>query len=108
VKSRGSRILLAHAAVVLVLVVLFLVLEAGIDRATTGPTAAVGLLVPYLPLVVLGLPWSLAYWLDPYAYDDADRLTWLVVVLGPAMLNVGVHGLIRWVRGSARRVDAGT
>ena len=106
-KSRGSRILLAHAAVVLVSVALFLIADAGIDPAKTGPTAAAGLLLPYLPLFVLGLPWSFGFWIDPYAYDDVDRITWLAVVLGPAVLNVVVHGLIRLVWIAARRGNAG-
>ncbi len=105
-KSPGSWILLAHAVVVLVLVTLHLAMVASIDPTRTGPTATVGPLLPYLPLFVLGLPWSLNFWNDPYAYDDVDRITRLVVMLGPAVLNVIIHGLVRVVWVAARRVNA--
>jgi hypothetical protein len=107
VKSRGSRILLAHAAVVLVLLALFIAMYANIPTKA-GPTYVVGLTLPYVPLLVLGLPWSLGYLNDPYAYDDVDRITRLVVMLGPAVLNVVVHGLIRLVLPAVRRAGART
>ncbi|WP_154942579.1 hypothetical protein [Micromonospora palomenae] len=107
-QSVRSRALIAHATTVVVLVILFLAMYSRIDPTNTGPTASVGLLLPYLPLFVLGLPWSLSFWNDPYAYDGVASHVRLLVVLGPAMLNVVVHGLIRCIAVVARRVHGGT
>lgn len=101
-KSLGSWVLLAHATIVLGSVALFLHIY-----ASESPTGPFDLLLPYFPLLVFGLPWSLEFVLGDYN-DDWGRSVWFLVVLGPAMLNVVVHGLIRWVWVAARRVNAGT
>ncbi|MCM0674458.1 hypothetical protein NCC78_07120 [Micromonospora phytophila] len=100
-KSLGSRVLLAHAAIVLVLVAAFLAMDASAD----GPTVAVGLMLPGLPLLALGLPWSAAFF---NADDPLTKSMWLVLALGPAVFNVVIHGLIRLVLVATRSVDAGT
>lgn len=75
------------------------------DASADGPVVAVGLMLPGLPLLALGLPWSAAFF---DADDPLTKGTWLVLALGPAVLNVVIHGLIRLVLVATRRVDAGT
>lgn len=79
----------------LVLVALFLVLD-----AAAGPDEYLVLVLPYLPLFVLGLPASLIFREDPGAYGHVGSSIWMLVAIGPAALNVVLHGLIRlvWVR----------
>ncbi|WP_200210716.1 hypothetical protein [Micromonospora coerulea] len=100
-KSLGSRVLLAHATIVLVLVAVFLALYVSAD----GPTAGVGLMLPGLPLLALGLPWSAAFF---NADGDLAKSMWLVLVLGPATVNVVIHGLVRLIWVAARHVGDGT
>jgi len=96
-RATPSR-LVAHAVVVLTLVVAFLVSGAVLTGADRGPTAAVGLLLPGVPLLLLGLPWSLFFCADPYAFDDAGTVTIHLVIIGPAVVNVLLHGGYRHVR----------
>ncbi|MFC4017485.1 hypothetical protein ACFOW4_05940 [Micromonospora sp. GCM10011542] len=92
--SRGSRVLLAHATTVLVLVALFMILD-----ATAGPDEYLVLIYPVFPLFLLGLPWSLTFMSDPDAYGHVGSGLGMLVALGPAALNVVFHGLIRlfWI-----------
>ena len=79
-------------------VVAFLVMGVVLTDADHGPTAAVGLLVPGVPLLFLGLPWSLYFCADPYAFDDAGMVIVHLMVVGPAIVNVLLHGVYRHVR----------
>ncbi len=60
--------------------------------ADGGANIGAGLLG--LPLLPLGLPWSLLHILNPYRFDDLGDVAWLVVVFAPAMINVGIHAAV--------------
>ena len=87
-----TRILVAHAVVVGLLVGPFLALDmttpagAGADIGAGG----VGML-----LLLLGLPWSLAVLIDPYWFDGVSNAAWYAAVIGPAALNVALHTATR-------------
>jgi hypothetical protein len=89
-------IFLAHAGLVLVLSVAFLVL------ATAGPEgdANIGAGLAGLPLIALGLPWSISYVSEPHAIDE---LAQAVMVCGPALLNLVLHGIVLVLVGWLRR-----
>lgn len=96
-KLPGRRLaLLVHAITVLALLALFLA-----AAAHGGPDANVGLGLVGLPLLALGLPWSLPYLLDSSAYEHATQAVGLLAVLGPAVFNVVIHALVVWLRGRA-------
>lgn len=97
-RAPTSRRLVAHAAAVLTLVAAFLIMEAVLTDAEHGPSAAVGFLLPGVPLLLLGLPWSLYFCADPYAFDDAGTVTIHLMIIGPAVVNVLLHGVYRHVR----------
>lgn len=99
VRAPTSRRLVAHAAAVLTLVATFLIMGAVLSDADHGPTAAVGFLLPGVPLLLLGLPWSLYFCADPYAFDNAGTVTVHLMIIGPAVVNVLLHGAYRHVRG---------
>lgn len=80
-----------HAALVLGLLLLF-VLVAELTNPTGGANIGAGILL--LPLLPLGLPWSLPVIVDPYRFDPAAESLVYTVYLGPALLNVAVHGLL--------------
>ena len=99
-------LLVAHASAVLVLVAAFWLIvvatpaEAGVNF---------GVVLAALPLMALGLPWSLGMLaVDPYALDGSSPLLWSLIEFGPAVLNVVVHLSVFWlVRGRrARRRDS--
>ncbi|MDI9939242.1 hypothetical protein QM806_28085 [Rhodococcus sp. IEGM 1351] len=81
----------AHAALVLGLLVLF-VLIAELANPTDGANIGAGILL--LPLLPLGLPWSLPVIVDPYRFDPAAEALVYTLYLGPALLNVALHGLL--------------
>jgi hypothetical protein len=85
---RRWRWVLLHDAVVVVLAAAVAVLA--LARGGTGD-ADIGLGLLALPLMALGLPWSLLYVVDPYRFDDAPYLVRAVVAFGPAFLNVLLH-----------------
>ncbi|HEX5597125.1 MAG TPA: hypothetical protein VFX61_14080 [Micromonosporaceae bacterium] len=86
-----------HAVVVGALLAAFALLYA----THTGPDANIGLGLVGLPLLLLGLPWTLHYLIDPDVYAGLGGPLRSIIVLGPAVLNVGIHALI--VGLSARR-----
>jgi hypothetical protein len=82
-------LLFAHAVIVAALTTLFLVLH-----RTTAPEegANIGAGIVALPLLALGLPWSFPFFINPYRFDGLTERSWYVVALGPAVLNVVLHG----------------
>ncbi|QHE72741.1 hypothetical protein [Rhodococcus sp. WAY2] len=86
-------ILGAHAALVVGLLLLFL-LVAELASPTDGANIGAGILL--LPLLPLGLPWSLPVILDPYRFDSAAQTFGYALYWGPALLNVAIDGLL-WV-----------
>ncbi|MEV0733187.1 hypothetical protein [Polymorphospora sp. NPDC050346] len=97
ISRRGRIVLLVHAAVVLVLVLAFVVID-----ANSGPDANIGAGLVGLPLLALGVPWSLFYFADPYAFDDVAAPLRLLAIAGPAVLNVVLHALVWWLVGRRR------
>jgi hypothetical protein len=94
---RRWKLLTAHAAVVVGLTLAVIVFAAVTHDEGGGANIGLGLLM--LPLVALGLPWSLVYLLDPYAYDGAPDAVRYAVGFAPAYLNVALHAaLTRWWR----------
>lgn len=92
VESRGwSRLLIAHATIVTALITVFLLLMAA-SSPEQGANIGAGLVA--LPVLVMGLPWSLPFLMDPYQFDGLSRPAWLVVAFGPAVLNVALHGVV--------------
>lgn len=80
-----------HAALVLGLLLLF-VLVAELANPTGGANIGAGILL--LPLLPLGLPWSLPVIVDPYRFDPAAESLVYTMYMGPALLNVVLHGLL--------------
>lgn len=83
-------IFVAHAGLVLGLTLLFLIV-ADLGHAPSGVNLGAGLLL--LPLLPLGLPWSLPMITDPYRFDPAAETLAHALILAPAVLNVALHGL---------------
>ncbi|MDQ3766503.1 MAG: hypothetical protein M3346_04060 [Actinomycetota bacterium] len=82
---------IAHTVIVVALTSLFLVL-----LLSTSPEdgANIGAGIIALPLLLLGLPWSLPAIIDPYRFDGLTTFTWYAVTLGPAALNVALYGVV--------------
>ena len=57
-----------------------------------------------LPLMVLGLPWTLPWLLDPYRFDGLSNVAHYAWLLVAAIANVVVHGVVAGAR--ARRSTA--
>lgn len=47
-----------------------------------------------LPLIPLGLPWSLPAATDPYRFDGAGTALRYLALIGPAWLNLALHGAL--------------
>ena len=89
-------VLLTHAGVVALLTGLFVVLMAA-GSPEDGANIGAGLAA--LPLIPLGLPWSLPAAVDPYRWDMVPTVLRLGVMIAPAWLNVVLHGaLFAWSR----------
>jgi hypothetical protein len=87
-------LLVAHAFVVLVLVAAFWLIVVA-TPAEDGFNF--GVVVAALPLMALGLPWSLgSLVVDPYALDGSSPLLWSLIEFGPAVLNLVVHASGFW------------
>ncbi len=93
-------LLIAHALIVLSLTALFVVLEAS-TPLDTGANIGAGLVA--LPLLLLGLPWSMPFVINPYRFDDLETVAWHLVAFGPAALNVVLHALLFTVITARRR-----
>jgi hypothetical protein len=89
----------SHAAVVAGLLVLLLVATAVHD----GPDANIGAGAAGLALLALGLPWTLGVITDAPALHDAGGAVRALVMLGPAVLNVGIGVLLACWRGRVAR-----
>jgi hypothetical protein len=81
-----------HAAVVAVPLAAFAVLVALHDPAD-GANIGAGLVL--LPLLVLGLPWSLPALADLSVLGAVPEVVRYLLHLGPAVLNVALHALVR-------------
>jgi hypothetical protein len=89
-------LLIVHIAVVVLLMVLLAVMVAADGD---GPDANIGAGLVLLPLIALGLPWSLIFFFDPYSFDDAPTVVFVLVSIAPAVLNIVLHWAIgRWLR----------
>lgn len=85
-----------HAGVVAVLLALFTILVMLADRAGG---ADIGAGIALLPVLALGLPWSLPVLINPYSVDAAPELVWYLLNLGPAVFNVPLHAAVTaWLR----------
>lgn len=82
---------IAHTAIVAVLTTVFVAL---IESTSPEEGANIGAGIVGLPLLALGLPWSSVFLIDPYRFDGLSALSWYVVALGPAFLNVALHGVV--------------
>ena len=47
-----------------------------------------------LPLLPLGLPWSVPVIIDPYRFDPSAETLAHALIFAPAVLNVVLHGLV--------------
>lgn len=90
----------AHAGLVLGLTLLFLIV-ADLGHAPAGVNLGAGLLL--LPLLPLGLPWSVPVIIDPYRFDPAAENLAHALIFAPAALNVVLHGLVLAVFRVVRR-----
>lgn len=85
-------LLIVHIAVVAALMVALAVMTAGHD----GPDANIGAGLVLLPLIALGLPWSLVFFFDPYSFDDAPTAVYVLASIAPAVVNIVLHWAIGW------------
>lgn len=89
-------LLLVHVALVAILAVVLAVMVAGHGD---GPDANIGAGLVLLPLIALGLPWSLLYFALPISLDDSSTLVYVLVSIAPAVLNIVLlQLLLRWRR----------
>ncbi|WP_152363544.1 hypothetical protein [Microlunatus speluncae] len=84
----GSRVLLVHGIVVLAFLILYVIATA----LHTGPDANIGAGLVGLVLLVLGLPWTIPFLAG--ATEPTGGLG-LLLRLGPAVLNLALHALLR-------------
>lgn len=91
----GRRLLIVHAALVGVLLLVFAALALAGDPADG---ANIGAGIALLPILVLGLPWSIPAWAAPDWAQGLGPVLWAVVALGPAVLNVALHAAVRRLR----------
>lgn len=93
-------LVVAHALMVLSLTALFVVMEAS-TPLDTGANIGAGLVA--LPLLLLGLPWSMPFVINPYRFDDVETVAWHLAAFGSAALNVVLHALLFTVITARRR-----
>jgi hypothetical protein len=92
-----SWVLAAHAAVVVLLTGLYVLV-----LLTTGPEEGVnfGIVFVLLPMAALGLPWSVPMLVgDPYRFDGLSDVESAALSLGPGYLNLVLHALVFLVAG---------
>jgi hypothetical protein len=90
--------LLIHGGAVGLLITVFLVRLATSDAIG----ADIGLGLIGLPTLLLGLPWTVHYLADPYAYDGWPDAARYVLTLGPAVVNLALHAAATWLRSRSR------
>jgi hypothetical protein len=96
---RARRLLTVHAIAVAALTALYGLLAAvALGAPDAGPTSGVALLPAWLPLMLLGMPWSLVFCANPYAFDGLSEFGHHAVIVGPAWLNLAVHAVVSRVR----------
>jgi hypothetical protein len=89
-------VFLGHAGLVLLLTLGFLALS----QAGSEGDANIGAGLVGLPLVALGLPWSLPYVTEPHAIAELSQAA---TVCLPALLNLALHGIVLALVGWFRR-----
>ena len=101
-RARGDRrrpswgLVYTHGGVVAVLLALFTILVVLADPAGG---ANIGAGIALLPVLALGLPWSLPVLINPYSFDAVPELVWYLLHLGPAVFNVALHAAVTgWLR----------
>jgi hypothetical protein len=102
-EKAASHGLWMHVGLVFGLTAVFLLLLA-LSNPEGGANIGAGL--AGLPLLVLGLPWTIPIWSDPYQFDELSRGLRLTIYLGPACLNVAVHAVLHRLRARHRRSRA--
>ena len=90
-----------HAGLVAALTVLFLVLS---FAWTTDANIGAGLVA--LPLLALGLPWSIPFLANPYRFDALSTVALHALIVGPALLNLAIHAAARAFASRRRRPSA--
>ena len=86
----GARALLIHGILVFALLLLYVIMSA----THSGPDANIGAGLVGMVLLVLGLPWTFPFLAGTPGPDGGLGL---VLRLGPALLNVALHALLRFV-----------
>jgi hypothetical protein len=77
------------------LVVAFLLAMFAYGVATdTGPDANIGLGILGMSVTALGVPWTAPAFAAPDLYDGLSDQVRYALLLGPAVLNIGIHALI--------------
>ncbi|MBL7262299.1 hypothetical protein [Paractinoplanes lichenicola] len=98
---RAQWKLVTHAAVVLALTLFYVALWFIYMEPSTDPLSGLGLIPAFIPLAVLGLPWSLLLFLGHTGGDLVLHL----LILGPAWVNLGIHALLVWPDERKNRAD---
>ena len=94
------RLFIAHAAIVAALTTVCVAL---FESTPPEQGANIGAGILAMPLLAWGLPWSLPHLIDPYRFDGLSAFSWYVVVFGPAVLNVALHGVVMAVVRTRRK-----
>jgi hypothetical protein len=103
--TREGRYLTLHVITLTLLTLFYAALyRLSVGAPDAGPESAVGLLLAYVPLMVLGLPWSCALWVIPDAVEDLGALGFHLFIVGPAWINFALHAVRNVVR-TARSLD---
>ncbi|GAB2600321.1 hypothetical protein Aab01nite_65380 [Paractinoplanes abujensis] len=96
--------LVSHGAIVLVVTVVYIVLWFVYVQGSADPLSGLGLIPAFVPLAVLGLPWSLLLFLG----NGGGDLVAHVLIAGPAWVNLGIHAyLVRPAKGESNAHRAG-
>ncbi|GAA0477259.1 hypothetical protein Aca07nite_85460 [Actinoplanes capillaceus] len=98
--SVRRKALVAHAVVVGVLTVGF------VTYPVTPGDVDLGIAVFAMPLLALGLPWSLFYLYDPYLFDDLGRAAHYLIMSAPAVVNVLLHAGVVALRSDRDRTGS--
>lgn len=95
------RLFVWHVLVVVLLLTLFVLMV-----ATTSPNegANIGAGLVGLPLLVLGLPWTLPVLVNPYWFDHWSDAAHYALWFGPAFVNIAIHAAL--IAAARRRRDS--
>ena len=95
-----TRGVVFHAALILALLALFMVLIAA-TPPESGANIGAGLVG--LPLMILGVPWSLPALINPYRFDHWSNAAHYALWFGPAVVNVALHAVVVAVQRNRRQ-----